>query len=229
MLLSLWGGTSDTNCFSLVLFSCCSVSQNQSDPWTPGGSTTAVRGLARRWSRSESRLHSPSLSQTWISMHWRGRWGAKREAEMSKQQRQKGLCAPSQRGWWPDCVLQGSADLPFYLYCCVYFSCIFIFLYSVERKRSIWGTRTVEINLGTVRVDHKNSSQSATGGWGGRFHLARLIKEKPEVTLDDDLHRPQMELHKWLKVISRNHFSGCLRHIEAHLKYLFKKSRQMII
>lgn len=218
MLLSLWGGTSDINCFSLVLLCCCSVSQNQSDPWTPGGSTTAVRGLARRWSRSKSRLPSPSLSQTWISMHWRGRWGAKREAEMSKQQRRKGLCAPSQRGWWPDCVLQGSADLLFYLYCCVYFSCIFIFLYSVERKRSSWGTRTVEINLGTVRVDHKNSSQSATGGLRGQISPGTTHKGK---TRSDSWQRPSSttdELQNWLKVISRNHFSGCLRHIEAHLK-----------
>lgn len=70
---------------SLLLFSFCSGSKNQSDPWTPGGSTmpTAVRGWAPKWSRRGSLLRSPSLSQTWISMRWRGRWGAKVEAETS--------------------------------------------------------------------------------------------------------------------------------------------------
>lgn len=81
----------------LLLFSFCSVLKNQSAPWTPGGSTmpTAVRGWAHKWSRRGSTLRSPSRSQTWISMRWRGRWGARPEAESSS------LASDSQRqtGW----------------------------------------------------------------------------------------------------------------------------------
>lgn len=92
------------SCF--FFFFHCSGSKSQFDPWTPGGSIipTAVRGRAHKWSRREMTLRSPSLSQTWISMHWRGRWGAKLEAETSSPtsewQRQKGICVihPSKAG-----------------------------------------------------------------------------------------------------------------------------------
>lgn len=117
---------------SCFFFFHCSVSKTQSDPWTPGGSTmpTTVRGWVHKWSRREWRFRSPSISQTWISMHRRGRWGAKREAEASSPtsewQTKRFMRYSSQRGWWSDCVLQGSIDFWLYLYC-VYFSCFYFF------------------------------------------------------------------------------------------------------
>lgn len=119
------------SCFFFFFFH-CSVLKNPSDPWTPGGSTMppAVRGWPHRWRRRESTLLSRSLSQTWISMHWRGRWGAKLEAEAStptsKWQGQKGVtCYSSQQGWWSDFVLQGSVD--FWFLFILYLSCLYFF------------------------------------------------------------------------------------------------------
>lgn len=120
--------------FLSCFFFYCSVSKSPSDLWTPGGSTMppTVRGWPHRWRRRELTLLSLSLWQTWISMHWRGRWGAKLEAETStptsKWQGQKDVtCYSFQQGWWSDFVLQGSVDFWFLFILCIFLLCLYFF------------------------------------------------------------------------------------------------------
>lgn len=53
-------------------------------------------------------------------------WGRNKQPDERTTKTKRNMRYSSQQGWWSDCVLQGSVDFWFYLYC-VYFSCIFIF------------------------------------------------------------------------------------------------------